>query len=424
MTQCCDNQNEAKSQLCALAKIRGELLKMQNTTYLSIVDCQVSDWMVQECSATCGGGTRLKARSVLIHPQAGGMECPPLYARENCNEDDCPVDCVLGDWGGWSSCSADCGGGVMQRERPVRVEAVNGGEACEQTSDTQQCNIGSCDVDCVLTDWSEWSACSKACGGGVEERTKAVQTPAQGMGKCWEADSEERMNHRACAANPCGTLITDPERPLLNCNSNVDVVIVLDGSASLGTAGWLASRTAAKLLVESLGAGGNAHVAVLLFGGPETMDAYRRCIGESSTPPDVEADCKMQWVSHFTANTAQLATDVSNLEFPRSNTMTSMALGQAEQELLNGREDAESVVIVITDGQPMSRDRTNAAARDLQKSAKVLYVPVGNSAPLELFEEVASPPAAQHIIQIQSLDYVDHPWFLNQIIGSTCLSVS
>merc|ERR550532_1467243 len=43
MTQCCDNQNEAKSQLCALGKIRGELLKMQNKSYLDIVDCQVSE---------------------------------------------------------------------------------------------------------------------------------------------------------------------------------------------------------------------------------------------------------------------------------------------------------------------------------------------------------------------------------------------
>ena len=44
MGECCDNQNEAKSQLCALDKIRGELLKMQNESYLDIVDCQVSEW--------------------------------------------------------------------------------------------------------------------------------------------------------------------------------------------------------------------------------------------------------------------------------------------------------------------------------------------------------------------------------------------
>merc|ERR1719195_1782855 len=140
----------------------------------------------------------MKSRSVLIQPQGGGMACPPLYDREPCNEDDCPVDCVLGDWGGFSSCSADCGGGVMQRERPVKIEPVSGGEACEQTSDTQSCNIGSCDIDCVLSDWSQWSGCSKACGGGVEERTKSILTPAHGMGQCWEAFSDMRQHHRGC----------------------------------------------------------------------------------------------------------------------------------------------------------------------------------------------------------------------------------
>merc|ERR1719188_1433221 len=209
MEQCCDNQNEFKSQscdlnsfwlsqLCALDKIRGELLKMQNTSYLDIVDCQVSVWRSQACSVSCGGGPRMKSRSVLIQEQGGGMNCPPLYFTEPCNEDDCPVDCQLGDWGGWSSCSADCGGGVRQRERPVNVEPMNGGEACEQTSDTQSCHIGSCDVDCVLSDWSDWSACSKACGGGTQQRTKSIVTPAQGMGNCWEADSKERVNYKAC----------------------------------------------------------------------------------------------------------------------------------------------------------------------------------------------------------------------------------
>merc|ERR1719362_2655676 len=101
----------------------------------------------------------MKSRSVLIQPQGGGMACPPLYNKEPCNEDDCPVDCVLGDWGGWSSCSADCGGGVMQRERPINVEGVIPGDISCVSSELMQCHVVSCDVDCVLTEWSEWSVC-------------------------------------------------------------------------------------------------------------------------------------------------------------------------------------------------------------------------------------------------------------------------
>merc|ERR1719367_2416488 len=153
MGECCDNQNEAKSQLCALDKIRGELLKMQNKSYLDIVDCQVSEWRAQECSVSCGGGTRMKSRSVLIQPQGGGMACPPLYDREPCNEDDCPVDCVLEDWSGWSSCSAECGGGVMERSRNAKVEPANGGTPCESTEEEVACAMQSCDEDCTLSDW-------------------------------------------------------------------------------------------------------------------------------------------------------------------------------------------------------------------------------------------------------------------------------
>jgi len=316
----------------------------------------------------------------------------------------------------------------MERERPVREEPVNGGEACEQTSETLSCHIESCDVDCVLSDWNEWSACSKACGGGVEERTKSIETPARGMGKCWEPDSEMRKHHRNCQATPCSSLITDPSsRSILNCQSKVDVVIVLDGSGSLGDDGWERSKEAAEKLVRAFGAGDNkdAQVAVLLFGGPETMEAYRKCIGDDTTnTPNLEVDCKMKWVSHFTSNTDLLATNIKNLVFPRSNTMTSLALGQAENELINGREDAQSVVVVITDGWPMSRKNTNSAAKELQKKAKVLYVPAGYSAPMGLFKEVASSPPEDHIIQVQSLSYLDHPYFLNQIIGSTCMQVN
>ena len=28
--------------------------------------------------------------------------------------------------------------------------------------------VGSCDVDCTIDDWGEWSPCSKACDGGIQ----------------------------------------------------------------------------------------------------------------------------------------------------------------------------------------------------------------------------------------------------------------
>merc|ERR1719442_31455 len=100
--------------------------------------------------------------------------------------------------------------------------------------------------------------------------------------------------------------------------------------------------------------------------------------------------------------------------------MTSLALTQAETELFNGRDDAPSVVVLITDGWPMSRKNTNSAAAKVQQSAKVLYVPAGKSAPLDLVEEMASEPKEDHIIHAQDLWNLNTPDIINKIIASTC----
>merc|ERR1719384_1042614 len=104
--------------------------------------------------------------------------------------------------------------------------------------------------------------------------------------------------------------------------------------------------------------------------------------------------------------------------------MTSLALSQAEAEFSNGRADANSKVVLITDGWPMSRTRTDAAAKRLQQDANVLYVTVGHSAPVDLVKDMASDPKEDHIIQARSLWELNQPDILNKIIGSTCLMVS
>merc|ERR1712127_500005 len=158
MKKCCDNQNELKSELCALKKIRGELINMKGKAgevSVFITDCQVSPWQEDECSYTCGGGTLTKTRSVIVHPVGLGMKCPPLKLVESCNDELCPINCELEDWGGWSSCSAECGGGVMERSRSVKLEPEHDGQPCESTEEEQGCNIQSCDKDCELSEWGD-----------------------------------------------------------------------------------------------------------------------------------------------------------------------------------------------------------------------------------------------------------------------------
>ena len=63
-------------------------------------------------------------------PQTGsGDPCPALSEDETCT-DNCPVDCVLEEWSEWSTCDKACGGGLQSRSRDVVTPAANTGAPC------------------------------------------------------------------------------------------------------------------------------------------------------------------------------------------------------------------------------------------------------------------------------------------------------
>ena len=67
------------------------ILTIQGFTFL--VDCKVGEWKPWgECSATCGGGTKTRARDVIGAPENGGASCPDtLEETDVCNTDQCVV---------------------------------------------------------------------------------------------------------------------------------------------------------------------------------------------------------------------------------------------------------------------------------------------------------------------------------------------
>jgi len=397
MTACCNEQNELKSEKCALEKIRGELLKLEGVK-LNVLDCEVSAWEPQECTVTCGGGRRKSHRSILVQPANGGVECPAIVKEESCNLYNCPVDCVLDDWGGWGACSADCDGGVQQRTRTVKVEPANQGLPCGETTETQPCNMQSCDGNCQLTDWTEWTGCSKACDKGSQRHKRGIAVPARGTGTCPKPESHDRLQFIGCNDFPCDELLGGTGRKIVKCSSKVDIVVILDGSASLGTRGWQQTKDFAERFISNLeGGNGNVHIALQVFSRG------------------------VKWIRRFSNDTAEVASAVQDAPWPRSLTSTAKALIQAEAELIHGRPDADTVVIVVTDGRPTGGNhQTELAAESLKQKARILWVAVGLFPPMKLIRKLASEPQAEHVMRIKWYSQLDDAKTVNAVIANTC----
>lgn len=306
---------------------------------------------------------------------------------------------------------------MKQRVRSVSRQAQFNGRPCAATSESASCNLEACDLDCKLAPWTEWSTCSKACDGGFLTRSRAVMEAPRGAGQCPGEDNSKRLQYRRCNTHVCAP----SHGEILECHAKLDVVILMDGSASLGEDGWVAMKTAAASVVGAFKTDGDkAQVALLLFSGPDNWADYERCTSGTEQDVDMVGICKIIWASHFTTDTEGLARDMDRLIWPKATTLTSAALATAESELRVGRADAQAVVLVLTDGAPMNKRKTFQASQNLRKKARVIWVPVTPNAPLQDIKEWASRPVADNVAPIATFEELVQPSNINRIIADAC----
>jgi hypothetical protein len=91
------------------------------------------------------------------------------------------VDCVLSEWTEWSSCSQTCGTGKHTRERHVATPARFGGRQCDDRRsarfEQEACPGGACASHGVWSGWAAWSYCSLTCGRGTRTRSRRCDSP-------------------------------------------------------------------------------------------------------------------------------------------------------------------------------------------------------------------------------------------------------
>ncbi|CAE7287718.1 adt-1 [Symbiodinium sp. CCMP2456] len=177
--------------------------------------CVLSEWSLwSHCDRTCGGGQMMRERSLQEPGHQDGF-CGHHLLRmvSDCNTGSCsPMqtsDCQWSQWGEWSECSARCGEGSKQRERRILSEALAGGTACEgPLKELSVCQLSQCTlVDCRWADWGAWSDCSCECGGGTKRRSRGVmEAPRNGGKECEPQDMEQAF---PCNTQPCGSGCVD-----------------------------------------------------------------------------------------------------------------------------------------------------------------------------------------------------------------------
>ncbi|CAE7205144.1 HMCN1, partial [Symbiodinium necroappetens] len=196
-------EREANRHLGAAVDVAGEIESLELTA--EDADCVWNDWVDWSvCQFTCGGGESIRTRKVRIMAQGHGKACDG-NARESreCTKNDCPVDCLWADWSKYSACSSTCGPGTRSRSRDFRQAAEFGGAQCVgNTTQTSDCNLGDCPIDCEYADWDQWGGCSRSCGKGTRKRFRsiAVQPSADGT-PCEEIGSD--MEETSCGQNSC-----------------------------------------------------------------------------------------------------------------------------------------------------------------------------------------------------------------------------
>jgi len=418
MKTCSANYINFETELCALKKIRGELYKMKGDGHSAFFqDCEVAKWDPEECTKKCKGGEQKLTRSVMTHPN-GGAKCLPLAAMRKCNLQPCPVNCKLKSWSGWSKCSAECGGGVQQRLREVKMAMRHGGKPCGATSQSRACNGQACEKDCVLGAWTKWSGCSKDCDGGTRKRERFVFQNAEGAGKCPGKWSKKRLQFKKCNFKRC---MVESADKALACNKTLDVLFLLDGSGSLGKRGWTAEMKAAHTFVDAFnGAGADTNMAVILYSGPRTWSGVRKCVGRNKKKIDMEKTCKIKMVTHFTKDLKKVDNLITGLTWPRGSTLTSLALLTAKAELALGRKSAKSIAVIITDGRPLSFRATHLASRSLRKSARLIWVPVTRYAPLKWIKRWATRRWQENVVKVNSFNKLAKPEVVTHIVANIC----
>uniref|UniRef100_A0A672S6X1 Thrombospondin type-1 domain-containing protein 7A n=1 Tax=Sinocyclocheilus grahami TaxID=75366 RepID=A0A672S6X1_SINGR len=207
-------------------------------------DCQLTNWSkFSPCTSDCVG-VRTRRRALMgkskKKDKCKNSQMYPLSETQYCPCDKYSAQPV----GNWSDCILPEGrvenaagmkvqGDVKECGQGYRYQAMVCYDQDNRLVATSRCNshgyieeacIVPCPSDCKLSEWSNWSRCSKSCGSGVKVRSKWLrEKPYNGGRPCPKLDHLNQMYEVVPCVSDCSQYIWVAEPWSVWKVSNVDL---------------------------------------------------------------------------------------------------------------------------------------------------------------------------------------------------------
>uniref|UniRef100_A0A7N8XH57 ADAMTS-like 4 n=1 Tax=Mastacembelus armatus TaxID=205130 RepID=A0A7N8XH57_9TELE len=176
-----------------------------------------TDWS-KTCSAQCGPGVQKREVVCLtrggVREGGGGGECVGDKPAEMkaCNGGPC-VPVTMWYSSPWTQCNVPCGNGTQRRDIICVQKTGNDftvvpSKECahlDKPAPIQECEMGECQPQWFTT---EWSACSRSCGKGLQMREVRCLTPDKKHSLDCDSSSKPEQE-QICNTIPCSLKVSD-----------------------------------------------------------------------------------------------------------------------------------------------------------------------------------------------------------------------
>jgi hypothetical protein len=211
--------------------------------YDGAVDCQFSDWSPwSKCTKECLGGTQNHTRFLTLEPYNNGKACPSvpvITAVQKCNVGACPTPAPSSSPTGAPTGAPTAAPtpppspaptkfpttkptpGPTPPPSPSPTKYPSGSPTTFPTGFPTPMPTPLIELDCVVSSWTAWTACSKRCFGGTQTRNRIVlQAPREGAPgrpppkQCPALKEKQFCNQGPCVgqgkSRVCGTKTLEP----------------------------------------------------------------------------------------------------------------------------------------------------------------------------------------------------------------------